>query len=89
MNLFDAIEALEEVKVVDDSIYAWNPGYIRALDMVIKAAQKQIPKAPVEVNVQPYFRKHFAKQYACPVCNRNIQGNFQYCPHCGQAIKWR
>ena len=31
----EAIEILEEVKVVDDSIYAYNPVYAAALDMAI------------------------------------------------------
>lgn len=26
--------------------------------------------------------------YGCPVCNRELQFGYNYCPECGQKIKW-
>lgn len=37
MNKFEAIEILEEVKILDDSIYQYNITYLNALDMAIKS----------------------------------------------------
>ena len=36
MELKDAIELLEEVKVLDDSMYQYTPAYLEALDNVIE-----------------------------------------------------
>lgn len=37
MNKFEAVEILEEVKILDDSIYQYNITYLNALDMAIKS----------------------------------------------------
>lgn len=37
MTRREAIEILEEVKLLDDSMYAYNPAYEEALDMAITA----------------------------------------------------
>ena len=44
MELREAIEILEEIKVMDDSIYAYDPKYIEALDTVLDAVRK--PRIP-------------------------------------------
>lgn len=36
----EAIEILEEVKELDDTMYAYNPAYMNALDMAIKALKE-------------------------------------------------
>ena len=35
----EAIEILEEVKILDDSMYQYNPIYLEALDMAISALE--------------------------------------------------
>ena len=35
-----AIEILEEVKELDDTMYAYNPAYMNALDMAIEALEE-------------------------------------------------
>lgn len=40
MKLGDAVELLEEVREFDDSMYAYNPAYMEALDLVISAVKK-------------------------------------------------
>ena len=37
MNKFEAIEILEEVKILDDSMYQYNTTYLNALDMAIES----------------------------------------------------
>lgn len=36
----EAIEILEEVKELDDTMYAYNPAYMNALDMAIEALKE-------------------------------------------------
>lgn len=50
------------------------------------AIDKQIPMKANKVEVQPYFRKHFADKYACPVCNKEVYSYWNGCPYCLQAI---
>jgi hypothetical protein len=42
MDKETAIEILEEVKVLDDSMYQYNPTYMEALDMAIEALKNRI-----------------------------------------------
>jgi len=37
----DAINLLEEVKILDDTMYAYNPSYLEALDMAITALEAE------------------------------------------------
>ena len=39
MTLEDAIEILEEIKELDDSIYSYDPKYMEALETVLKAVK--------------------------------------------------
>ena len=41
MNNNEAIEILTEVKDFDDSMYQYNPKYMKALDMAIKALENE------------------------------------------------
>ena len=37
----DAISLLEEVKILDDTMYAYNPSYLEALDMALTALEAE------------------------------------------------
>lgn len=37
----DAINILEEVKILDDTMYAYNPSYLEALDMALTALEAE------------------------------------------------
>lgn len=37
----DAINLLEEVKILDDTMYAYNPSYLEALDMALTALEAE------------------------------------------------
>lgn len=41
MNKSEAIEILEEVKTLDDSMYQYNKTYLNALDMAIEALKAE------------------------------------------------
>ena len=57
-----------------------------ALDIAVKALEKQIPKNPIG--------KH--TNYKCPICNRRVRsgkgsssfGVDYFCQRCGQALDW-
>ena len=40
MTKQEAIEILEEVKELDDTMYAYNPAYMNAMDMAIEALKE-------------------------------------------------
>ena len=58
------------------------PKYVEALNIAIKALEKQIPKK--------YMRKN--GNYNCPICNYPVMSvcarKKKYCDNCGQAIDW-
>ena len=55
-------------------------------DKIQKVINKQIPIKADKVEVQPYFRKHFADKYTCPICHKEIRSTWNGCPYCLQAI---
>ena len=77
-------EAIEILK--DERDYAQLPWYVnQALEMAIKALEKQIPYS---------LKPNKCKGGAIPVCGKCggimdlIQGDLDYCPNCGQKILW-
>ena len=68
------------------------PDSIEAMDMAIKALEKQIPKKPY---IQQDNRNNDCLE--CPFCDsfigyecdcRDEHYQIDYCPNCGQAIDW-
>lgn len=60
------------------------------IDIVINALEKQIPKEPI-------IKRGCNWTFKCPSCNKllywtdelnNHGSKDNYCPYCGQAIKW-
>lgn len=95
----EAIKELKEVLKEDRETYQdffINQGYaydgeikrgLLALDKVIEALEKQIPKKPERDEEYPLGR-------VCPKCCAylgNVQfisSNHDYCERCGQALDW-
>ena len=77
MTYEEAIEILQE-----EHDYCQEMSYvIEALEMAIKALEKQMPKKPPNHD-----------EMVCPSCNGKARYGYPYeyyCPHCGQAIVWR
>ena len=42
---------------------------------------------PIEVQRQPYFRKHYPKEYSCQ-CGKKLNSKWLFCPYCGREIDW-
>lgn len=86
MTHMEAIELLEEVSLMDDSMYAYSDAYCKALNMAIEAMKTQEP-------VKPVFERQFMssiKIYDCGKCGTSLgaKGIAKYCMACGQAVKW-
>lgn len=79
MTREEAIEILEEVKTLDDSMFAYSQAYNDALDMAIEALQAQEPVKPIIVNGEP----------ECGACRYELRADADsYCPCCGRKVKW-
>ena len=82
---------LEALKELQRQVDCWQQGIdfeykIDPLKIAVAALKKQIPKNPVKVQVQPFYRKHFEDQYTCPVCRDIVKT--KYCGNCGQKLNW-
>lgn len=62
-----------------------------AIDIGIKALEKQIPKKPYDVDEREENSFYYLG-FMCPSCNKAIVGQPyrpNYCKHCGQKIDWK
>ena len=95
----EAIEILEEVKELDDTMYAYNPTYMNSLDMAIEALKEvqqyreigtvEECRKAVEKrrSKKPVLRNDNGKlRKSCPVCGCFFSPLSRSCPKCGQAI---
>lgn len=70
----------------------WGDGIKEALDMAIKALEKQIPKilAYEGDGYDPEGNIIF-DEWLCPCCGTRYEvdyDEYDFCPNCGQAIDW-
>ena len=74
MTNHEAIEVLEEVKTLDDSMFAYSQAYNDALDMAIEAlkAQEPIPEYPCKSCCSPSERAF------CYGCEKERQWQAKY-----------
>lgn len=73
MTREEAKMILEEVKIMDDSMYQYNTKYLEALDMAIKALEQ-------EPTTHGYM-------LVCPNCGLDVHSDFKTCPRCGAKMK--
>ena len=87
MTSNEAINLLDEVKTIDDSMFQYSTAYMKALDVAIDALKKQVPIKPMG--------EHYAHM-RCPSCNHRIPSGMgsssrrrdNWCNYCGQKIDW-
>lgn len=87
MTKREAIDYLEKLPIDTRMGNANQPISSNLINMSMEALEKQIPKEP--------FRGYIPRDLAvnCPSCNSFIgfsdqTKRYNYCPNCGQAIKW-
>lgn len=78
----EAIEIMEEVKSLDDSLYAYDPAYMEALEIVITAL-KEVQQYRAIGTVEE-CREAVEKQKPKKIIIRNW--NPTYCPTCGHEL---
>ena len=79
----EAINILNEIKQMDDSMYAYNPAYMEALNLAVSALEKREAKR-AEMSWDINFGK---VRPHCPVCGESNPMEANYCFTCGQRIK--
>ena len=63
--------------------------YDKAVQIVMAALEKQIPKKPIEIKERHNFSQEVIyKDGCCPVCKSAISSTYTYCNKCGQRIDW-
>ena len=82
-----------EITRLDASIGTPDRNLIDALEMGIRALEKQVPKKPT------YDGDGYAPdgtfvwdEWLCPCCGSRYEVDYDdygYCPNCGQKIDWR
>ena len=86
-----AIMKFKERLAIDD-YKEQIPEYYEAMELAIKALEKQIPKQIVtkvqaeDLKVGHVTFKAGTKTYYCPACNNAITLASSYCGWCGQAV---
>ena len=79
----EAIEILEEVKELDDSIYQYNGKYLEALKMAIKALEQE-PKMGEWI----YHFDESGGWCECDRCHTDYRGGaVNFCPNCGADMR--
>lgn len=53
---------------------------------IAEALKKQIPQKPKAVKASRDFKDFMMGD--CPVCDRTVDNNEQYCFNCGQRLDW-
>ena len=90
MTKHEAVEILEEVKMIDDSMFAYSQAYNDALDMAIEALKAQEPVKPV-VDIDTWKCGncgHALEHQQLLGDNVLLHEQYDYCPLCGKAVKW-
>ena len=97
----EAIEIMEEVKSLDDSLYAYDPAYMEALEIVISASKEvqryrkigTVEECREAVEKQKPKKPHRNyKKFSGLWCKcgwylgQKQCLDIKYCPNCGQAI---
>ena len=87
----EAIMKFKERLAIDD-YKEQIPEYYEAMELAIKALEKQIPKQIVtkvqaeDLKIGHVTFKAGAKTYYCPACNNAITLAISYCGWCVQAV---
>lgn len=66
---------------------------IEAVQLAIKALEKQIPKKPIATTKEKKSLGEYDDWQSCPRCKMSFgyctrKDEVTYCPKCGQAIDW-
>lgn len=89
MTRYEAVEILEEVKMMDDSMFVYSQAYYDALDIAIEALKAQEPRMHGRwEEVDDGWNEWY---YRCSACGCEwfledgtpAENGMNYCPRCG------
>ena len=96
MSMTDSESIMEfKERLAIDDYKEQIPEYYEAMELAIKALEKQIPKQIVtkvqaeDLKVGHVTFKAGTKTYYCPACNNAITLASSYCGWCGQAVVFK
>lgn len=86
MELEKAIEIIKRQGIMKTKPKTKSQSEIReALQTLVEAGEKQIPKNPIEIDKDGEYCK-------CPICDEYVVDfwgcRMKYCRSCGKALKW-
>lgn len=93
MTESEAIEEFKErLELIEKCYRGEVEDYKQALELGVKALEKQIPKKPTPIDYEKYMdtvkNALFLKgSYWCPNCNHVVKCG-TYCSDCGQKLDW-
>lgn len=76
-----ALEILEEIKELDDSIYQYNTEYMQALDIAIREIKRSI-------GVAVLYTTDKTHPQMCPNCRNKLELPYHHCIFCGQNLRY-
>ena len=82
----EAIEILEEIKELDDTLYAYSDIYMKALETAISALEEI--QQYREIGTVEEFRGAVEKQNPKKVIDRDLDFGYYTCPSCGTTISF-
>ena len=84
-------EFKERLELIEKCYRGEVEDYKQALELGVKALEKQIPKKPVYEG-DGYSDGHLVYDtWICPLCEKRYEvdyDDYDYCPDCGQKIDW-
>jgi predicted SprT family Zn-dependent metalloprotease len=98
LSVEEAIELLKDKRMEINYKVNGATQFSEALDMAIKALEKDIAKESTQTHVR-YGMGYEYHDYFCPVCDQLLvpepkgnrwkqEGGWSRCQECGQKIKW-
>lgn len=86
----EALDVLKRMRIAMATAKVDGTRVLEPLNFAIQSLEKQIPKKPIKID-----REHFITDN-CKTCEKTIAvenalgsfDKFNYCPECGQKLKW-
>ena len=84
-------EFKERLELIEKCYRGEVEDYKQALELGVKALEKQIPKKPIYEG-DGYSDGHLVYDtWICPLCEKRYEvdyDDYDYCPNCGQKLDW-